>query len=98
MRPSPAGARSDSAGKERPASGRLVPVDRLTQAGAEVGLRSEAELTLSAGDVEAATRLAVRLGGVELDLAGEAGQLGDQHHQIPDHRPLARAERDWLGP
>ncbi|MCC7368034.1 MAG: hypothetical protein IT306_06405 [Chloroflexi bacterium] len=49
------------------------------------------------GDVEAASRLAVRLGRVQLDAAFVASQLGAQVREIVNHDLLAGAEVDRLG-
>ena len=74
-----------------------IPLDRALEAVAQRRPRAEAELALGARGVEPAARLAVGLGGVPDDLAGEADEFGDQLGEPGDRDLLTGAEVDRLG-
>src|SRR5690349_11586651 len=73
-----------------------IPRNRSLEALAERGGRAEAEPLGGARRVEVTSRLPVRHRCVPRDLAGEAGQLGDQLGELADCRLDAGAEVDRL--
>src|SRR4051794_25674317 len=75
----------------------VVPRDRLAQAIFERRAGSKAKLLAGARGVEAATRLAVRLGRVPDDFAVEAAELGDEFCQLANLNFASRAKVDRLG-
>lgn len=63
----------------------------------EGGLGGEVEGLLGSGGVEAAAGLAVGFGGVPVDLACVAAELGDQFGEVADGDFAAGAEVDGVG-
>jgi len=75
----------------------FVPGDGFFEAVFEGGLGGEVELFFGAGGVEAAPGLSVGFGGVPLDLAFEAGEVGDEFGEGFDGDFAAGAEIDGFG-
>src|SRR5437868_1415589 len=71
-----------------------IPFDRLGQPLFEGRLRGKAEVLAGAGDIEPASRLAVGLGRVEDQPAGEAAVLGDDAREIANRNLPPGADVD----